>query len=469
MRARWASFGLPGVLVGCAVLCGVLFPVPFAWGVDRVDTEDTGGGADGASTSLSELVNDLRQEGRHNRSQALFDLLAATEPSDAPALVTTMADPSVSPRIQWRLARALAMMEAESATSTLAAMATDLERAEWVRQAAVLSLGDLGGRDAAPALLAALRNDPEPVVRLMAAGAFYRVQGKTALFDLNRAAATETDDYVLDHLAWYAELTRRGDTFTRALRPGETVVCAEGGTKYLVYTPSKYDSAVQHDVLVSLHGTFGSAEHYRDIARERAEAEGVVLVAPWFDASTFPAYDNFNLDNVGIGMPRSDSRLLEILDALAEIANVRTDQFYLFGHSKGGQFVQRFVFAHSDRIIRAAACAPGIYITPARKFADEFGEMFPYGPAPNPFAPDLADRTFKDLVSAPIMFFVGSEDPRIREAYYFLREAQIRSKRYVYRQQVDLKVLPEVRHRGAETFPPAAAYLFGDAEGDARF
>ena len=58
-------------------------------------------------------------------------------------------------------------------------------------------------------------------------------------------------------------------------------------------------------------------------------------------------------------------------------------------------------------------------------------------------------------------FFVESEDARLKEAYYFLQEVQLRAARYGYAQRIVLEVLPGVPHLGRETFPAAADYLFG--------
>ncbi len=424
--------------------------------------QDGGGLAPLQEGALASLVASLRVEARHDRVRALHELVTYFTEGDVPALLGVLEDPAVSVRIQWRLLRALGMRNVQEAGPVAAAIVTDPERVEGVRQAAAYTIADLRAKAHAQALLDAARNAPEPLTRIIAAGAFYRVMGKGALHDLNRLLASETDPYAREHLDWFTQLIRNGDTFSTRPRPGEVVACAQSGTRYLVYAPTDYGQGAHHDLLISVHGTFGSADRYMEIVRERADRENVMVVAPWFDAATFPSFDNLNLDNVGIGLPRSDLRLLEIVDALGAYASVNTEKLYLYGHSKGGQFVQRFVFAHPDRVARAAPCASGIYLAPAEETKGGYGEMFPYGAAPNPFAPDLATRTFEGLVAAPIVFFVGTQDPRMLDAHRFVRESQLRARKEGYIPRIEVRLLPEVGHDGSKTFPPAADFLFGE-------
>ncbi len=427
-----------------------------------VAEQDGGGVASLQEGTLASLVANLRVEARHDRVRALHDLVTYFTEDDVPALLGVLEDPAVSVRIQWRLLRALGIRGIQAAGPVAAAIVKDSERIEGVRQAAAYTIADLGAKAHAPALLDAARNAPEPLTRIIAAGAFYRLVGKGALHDLNRLLARETDPYAREHLDWFAQLIRNGDTFVTRPRPGEIVACARSGTRYLVYAPTDYGQGAPHDLLISVHGTFGSADRYMEIVRERADAENMMVVAPWFDAATFPSFDNLNLDNIGIGQPRSDLRLLEIVDALGAYTSVNTEKLYLYGHSKGGQFVQRFVFAHPDRVARAAPCASGIYLAPEEETKGGYGEMFPYGAEPNPFAPDLADRTFEGLVAAPIIFFVGTQDPRLLDAHRFVRESQLRAHKEGYIPRIEVRLLPDVGHDGSQTFPPAADFLFGE-------
>lgn len=447
------------------LFCGLIAAVGLA-GAQESD-EIAADAAPGASTtladeSLSRLVANLRVEARHDRLRALHALVSEVQPEDVPALLEILKEPDTSIRVQWRLLRAVGMMGVAEAAPVAARIVEDPLRDEGVRQAAAFTLADLRARPHAKALKHAAQTDPTPLTRIIAAGALYRVMGKAALPELNRLKASESDPYAIEHLDWYAHLIRNGDTFTIRPRPGEIVTCALAGTKYLIYTPTTYQPGVDHELLVSVHGTFGSSERYMDVVRERAEAENLVAIAPWFEAATFPSFDNLNLDNIGIGQPRSDLRLLEIIDAVGKMVSVRTDQFYLFGHSKGGQFTQRFVFAHPDRIIRAAACASGLYLAPEEETKGGYGEMFPYGAVSNPFAPDLAERTFEGFIAAPIAFFVGTKDPRVADLHRFVRESQARARKVGYTPQLEVRLLASVGHDGRETFPPAADYLFGE-------
>ena len=55
-----------------------------------------------------------------------------------------------------------------------------------------------------------------------------------------------------------------------------------------------------------------------------------------------------------------DQILLDMIDDMAKrYPGVETDKFFLFGHSGGGQFVNRFLFAHPEKLRACAIGAPG--------------------------------------------------------------------------------------------------------------
>ena len=62
---------------------------------------------------------------------------------------------------------------------------------------------------------------------------------------------------------------------------------------------------------------------------------------------------------------------------------IHTDRFFLFGHSGGGQFTNRFLFAHPDRLLAVSIGAPGRptfldlnedYFWGVRDFKEYFGK-----------------------------------------------------------------------------------------------
>ncbi|MEM7346729.1 MAG: hypothetical protein AAF485_21000 [Chloroflexota bacterium] len=125
-------------------------------------------------------------------------------------------------------------------------------------------------------------------------------------------------------------------------------------------------------VLVVVHGTVGDSEIAIDTAatmlelwRETADQEGVVLIAPVFDNDRYggragPGGGYRGLYGRDV---RADEFLLQILNNVRDTIWV-ADSFYLYGHSAGGQFVNRFVVMHPARIKRAVISAAGFYAYP---------------------------------------------------------------------------------------------------------
>ena len=81
---------------------------------------------------------------------------------------------------------------------------------------------------------------------------------------------------------------------------------------------------------------------------------------------------------------------------------------YIYGHSAGGQFTERFVWAHPDRIAAAVIGAPGF-----RTFPDP-DVLYPYGLGVNPENPAPPginlEGNLDEFLSSRIMFWVGDRD-----------------------------------------------------------
>jgi HEAT repeat protein len=99
---------------------------------------------------------------------------------------------------RWEATNALGSAPADGAVAALAAVleggSSDL------RREAALSLGRIGDPAATPALLAALRGDPDPEVRWRAAMAVRWVGGAAECPELERLLAGEPEERVRDEL-----------------------------------------------------------------------------------------------------------------------------------------------------------------------------------------------------------------------------------------------------------------------------
>ena len=118
---------------------------------------------------------------------------------------------------------------------------------------------------------------------------------------------------------------------------------------YWVHLPDcYYDEPDPHyQLLVIIHGTGCEIEEYIRSARTLADKQHVAILAPVFpggliDHDDFNSYKLLSCDGI-----RYDQILLSMIEDMKKrYPGLETDRFFLFGHSGGGQFVNRFLFVH---------------------------------------------------------------------------------------------------------------------------
>ena len=145
-----------------------------------------------------------------------------------------------------------------------------------------------------------------------------------------------------------------------------------------------YDEKDPHyRLLVIIHGTGCNTEDYVKYAKEMADRDHVAILAPLFPSSLiqrddFNSYKLLRCDGVAY-----DQVLLDMIDDMGRrYPGIDTQRFFIFGHSGGGQFSNRFLLAHPDRLIACSIGAPGRptfinqnedYFWGIRDFKDYFG------------------------------------------------------------------------------------------------
>lgn len=135
-------------------------------------------------------------------------------------------------------------------------------------------------------------------------------------------------------------------------------------------------------VLFVMHGMARNAESYLDAWTELAEQQGLLLVAPQFDSKFYRVitndYQEGNLYSYfGWQNPESEwafTVIENIFDHLNQVNGWSVPGYHMFGHSAGGQFVQRMVMLTPKARIRTAIAAnAGTYT-----FADA-STAYPFG------------------------------------------------------------------------------------------
>ena len=152
-----------------------------------------------------------------------------------------------------------------------------------------------------------------------------------------------------------------------------------------------------------------------DAWEKEAEKYGFVVVTPHFSLGQYPLSD---YQEVGI-MDRKHQRLTprneitpvlidKMFESIVERLSSNQDGYMIYGHSAGGQFVQRFMLFHDSPYVKKAIIGcPGWYTMPNYDF------KFPYGVANIPY---VTEDRLKKYLSAPIVLQLATGDT-IRESY----------------------------------------------------
>lgn len=132
---------------------------------------------------------------------------------------------------------------------------------------------------------------------------------------------------------------------------------------YWVYIPETYleeHGDQPYHLIVIIHGTGCHLDGYLNAVRGFANREHAAVLAPVFPGGLLVAGDINSYKLVACDGIRYDQILLSMVREMGEqYPGIRTDKFFLFGHSGGGQFVNRFLLAHPDKLIAASIGAPG--------------------------------------------------------------------------------------------------------------
>lgn len=138
------------------------------------------------------------------------------------------------------------------------------------------------------------------------------------------------------------------------------------------HRPACFTSATP--IVILLHGSDRAAAFFRDCWSPYADRYGFLIVAPEFDAESFPGPETYNYGNVRQSMA-SDSLFhpehlwsYSIIDRLFETVRSMTgserSSFCLFGHSAGAQFAHRYLALTAEPLAEFVVAAnAGWYMT----------------------------------------------------------------------------------------------------------
>lgn len=175
------------------------------------------------------------------------------------------------------------------------------------------------------------------------------------------------------------------------------------------YIPTPNDTHPKLPLLIDIHGTARdiSGIMLADAHRGFAEETPCAVVQPLFPAGLEGINDMDTYKVLRSESFRYDLALLDIVDEIAHRwPGVETSKFFMMGYSGGGQFGQRFLYLHPERLAGISIGAPGVLTSL------DYEKDWPQGIAN---VEDLFNRTVDmDLVrQVPIRLVVGDQDTQI--------------------------------------------------------
>jgi poly(3-hydroxybutyrate) depolymerase len=227
-----------------------------------------------------------------------------------------------------------------------------------------------------------------------------------------------------------------------------------------------------------MHGKLRNGESYREPWLPLADQYGCLVVVPEFSEQHFPGLHAYNYGN----LRTADDREIEeskwtftavehLFDHVRAAAGSRRENYFIFGHSAGSQFVHRMVLFKPDaRIAKAVAANAGSYTMPSTDV------KFPFGLGSS----KLAGKNLNHAFRVPLVVLLGDQDidpndellPREPEAMAqgvhryargqtFFSAAKATAERSKADWQWTLGTVPGVGHDNALMAPAAARAMFG--------
>ncbi len=129
---------------------------------------------------------------------------------------------------------------------------------------------------------------------------------------------------------------------------------------YVLYVPPEVltpGNDVQ--LVVAMHGTGRQFTQYRDAFAPFGRWNRCIVLCPLFPVGVRGDGDRNGFKRLIDGDIRYDQVLLDMVGEVGERYGKRFEQFALFGYSGGGQYVNRFAYAHPERLWAASIGAPG--------------------------------------------------------------------------------------------------------------
>jgi len=222
-------------------------------------------------------------------------------------------------------------------------------------------------------------------------------------------------------------------------------------------------------ILFAIHGVTRQGQRMRNAWVSYAKKLKLIVLAPEF---TKEAYPHFNEGNFRGSMSDSKSSFVVvegIFDYVKSITGNVSGQYYIYGHSAGGQFVHRLVILNPEsRVKMAIAANAGWYTMP------DFSIGFPYGLKNS----EITEDNLKDSFQKRLIVLLGEEDTdehhkelrrtpkamqqgkqRFERGHKFYETAEKEADNLAVKLNWTLKTVPGVAHNNPKMVVAAAEVL----------
>jgi poly(3-hydroxybutyrate) depolymerase len=241
--------------------------------------------------------------------------------------------------------------------------------------------------------------------------------------------------------------------------------------KVYTYRPRKCDSTCP--ILFVMAGVKRDASSYRSYWESAADSYNFIVIAPEFLA--WPKAALYNLGDVK-DQPDREKWAFSVIEHLFDEMRDGQKDYRIFGHSAGGQFVQRMaLFRPDNRASVMVAANPGWYTMPEWR-KDKGAEPFPYSLV-NARA---GEAELRQALSKRFILMVGEQDVdpddenlnksagamkqgemRVERGENFFKAANAAANDLGVKLAWELVEVPDVAHNGESMSKAAAELLYG--------
>jgi poly(3-hydroxybutyrate) depolymerase len=166
---------------------------------------------------------------------------------------------------------------------------------------------------------------------------------------------------------------------------------------------AQIDRVERAPLVVTIHGSERNAYASRERFAEFAEANGCFVLAPLFPMDMSDTNPDEQYKYVYTEKVRFDLVVLDLIGEFSKLVGVEFGPLLLHGYSGGGQFVNRFLYLHADKVAAASIGAPGYVTLP------DFEKTWPVGL--DGFEALTGKRPDLDAIAmVPLNLMIGADD-----------------------------------------------------------